>query len=290
MVLDGARALAVPSHFGQRMEVMPISEPELHWKSFTNDRQLWFEGYFALGKSEIKLLQATDKTTAHRLLQLFSALTSLNPQIFQKRGYAITTCLEFPRDWGLGSSSTLVASLAQWAGVNPFALSDQTFGGSAYDIACAQSDSPLLYERTADSENPKVKKVHFAPSFSEKLFFVHRNQKQNTRVAVAHYKKHNPSAKKQWIVRASKLTDRFITCSNLRDFEFLINEHEQLLGQVLGINPVKQQRFSDFPGAIKSLGAWGGDFMLATGGESAKNYFKQKGYTTILDYIDMVKG
>ena len=41
-------------------------------------------------------------------------------------------------------------------------------------------------------------------------------------------------------------------------------------------------------GTIKSLGAWGGDFVLATGDEEAQKYFKRKGYKTIIPFQDMI--
>ena len=46
------------------------------------------------------------------------------------------TRLEFPREWGLGTSSTLISNLADWAGADPYALLDKTIGGSGYDLAC----------------------------------------------------------------------------------------------------------------------------------------------------------
>jgi hypothetical protein len=46
--------------------------------------------------------------------------------------------------------------------------------------------------------------------------------------------------------------------------------------------------FSDFDGAVKSLGAWGGDFVLAISNEDPTTYFKSKGYETIIAYKDMI--
>jgi hypothetical protein len=46
--------------------------------------------------------------------------------------------------------------------------------------------------------------------------------------------------------------------------------------------------FNDYKGAIKSLGAWGGDFILVTGNEDSISYFKKKGYNTIIPYSKMV--
>jgi hypothetical protein len=54
--------------------------------------------------------------------------------------------------------------------------------------------------------------------------------------------------------------------------------------------PTVQQRFfSDFKGQTKSLGAWGGDFILATGDETTIDYFKLKGYHTVIPYTSMIK-
>jgi hypothetical protein len=47
--------------------------------------------------------------------------------------------------------------------------------------------------------------------------------------------------------------------------------------------------FSDFNGSIKSLGAWGGDFVLVASEENPMSYFKSKGFHTILSYTDLVK-
>ena len=52
--------------------------------------------------------------------------------------------------------------------------------------------------------------------------------------------------------------------------------------------PLKEALFSGYEGAIKSLGAWGGDFFLATGNAAAMDYFKSKGYTTVVGYSEMI--
>ena len=45
LVLDGAKALAIPTKFGQDLLVEPIQEPELIWASFTNTGDCWFEAF-----------------------------------------------------------------------------------------------------------------------------------------------------------------------------------------------------------------------------------------------------
>ena len=47
--------------------------------------------------------------------------------------------------------------------------------------------------------------------------------------------------------------------------------------------------FPDYKGSIKSLGAWGGDFILATGDKEDRNYFINKGLRSIIEFKDMIK-
>ena len=44
----------------------------------------------------------------------------------------------------------------------------------------------------------------------------------------------------------------------------------------------------DFNGTIKSLGAWGGDFILVISKENPSDYFVSKGYETALTYKDLI--
>ena len=86
----------------------------------------------------------------------------------------------------------------------------------------------------------------------------------------------------------NRITAEILKTEDISVFENLIEEHEFLLSEILVLPTVKQRLFADYPRSIKSLGAWGGDFILATGSETEKNYFKEKGYKTILDYQEMV--
>lgn len=291
LVIDGALALAIPCKFGQRLKVKSISPREIHWKSLDDRKNSWFEAKFEVDADrEIRLLEGSekDKGIAERLIQIFKILLTLNRDLFADGGYAFVSQLEFPRDWGLGSSSTLLVNLAHWAGVNPYELAERTFGGSGYDLACAENDFPICYQRTERLHEPLVVQADFNPPFKERLFFVHRNQKQNTRHVVAHYRKINPGEKEGWVQEATDLTKAFLACRDLSEFERLIASHERLLSKVLAIPPVKKSDFPDYPGALKSLGAWGGDFMMATGGKAEKEYFRKRGFATILEYDEMV--
>ena len=76
--------------------------------------------------------------------------------------------------------------------------------------------------------------------------------------------------------------------NTLTEFERLINEHESFISNILGVVPVKEKLFPDFHGAIKSLGAWGGDFILATGDKDTPGYFKNKGFKLVMTYREML--
>ena len=72
-------------------------------------------------------------------------------------------------------------------------------------------------------------------------------------------------------------------------FKDLLKEHESILSKILGIEPIQQRLFPDYNGQIKSLGAWGGDFILATGDNTTADYFRLKGYQTVIPYSSMIK-
>ena len=67
-----------------------------------------------------------------------------------------------------------------------------------------------------------------------------------------------------------------------------MRKHEAIIGGIIKQEPVQKQLFPDYFGDVKSLGAWGGDFVLATGTEDTPSYFKKKGFETVLSYKEMV--
>jgi hypothetical protein len=129
--------------------------------------------------------------------------------------------------------------------------------------------------------------VEFDPIFKEELFFVHLNQKQNSRDSIQHYRDQSKAELQNNISKISGLTSQFLTCESLKEFELLVEIHETIISKIINTPKVKSDLFQDFDGAIKSLGGWGGDFVLATGAEDAKNYFREKGYNTIIPFTEM---
>lgn len=291
-VLDGATSLAVPTTCGQDLIVEPIKEPQLIWQSYTNTGACWLEVIFDLPR--LRLVSADfeatkdggNDTLAENLRTILIETQKLNPAFLNsENGFLVKTNLTFPKYWGLGTSSTLINNLANWAKVNPYQLLENTFGGSGYDIACAQNNTPILYTRNAI--NPLVEKVAFNPIFKNQLYFVYLNKKQNSREGIKRYKTLKGTLTSE-IQQISKLSELFLASDNLKDFKELMLEHEQLVSKTIQLQSVQKELFSDYFGQTKSLGAWGGDFILATGNDDTPSYFKQKGFETVISYQDLI--
>ncbi|MCX2718082.1 GYDIA family GHMP kinase [Lentiprolixibacter aurantiacus] len=286
-VLDGALCLALPTKYGQHLQVTAIEDPLIEWTSKDHDNTVWLKEKIPLNH----LADVTKKTVSGMaakeiLIQVLGIARKLNPDFLSDpNGHRVETRLEFPREWGLGTSSTLINNIAQWAGVDPYVLSDKTFGGSGYDIACAQSNSPLLYQR--HNQTPRVERVNFRPPFFSSLFFVYLNRKQDSREAIKNYRNQSRGYG-QLVEQISSLSRAIVECSRLEEFESLLTQHESLISEALKTPTIKGRLFADYPRSIKSLGAWGGDFVLAVGKESDQDYFIKKGYRTIISYTDMI--
>ena len=110
----------------------------------------------------------------------------------------------------------------------------------------------------------------------------------DSRQAIAHYQLQPRKNLENAVEKASALTHRMITCSDLKEFQILLEIHENLISQVTGQQKVASRLFPDYSGTVKSLGGWGGDFLLATGSPEDQEYFRNKGYSTIIPYEEMI--
>lgn len=286
VVLDGALSLAVPTSYGQSLSVEAIDASNIIWNSLGDDGMSWFQNTFEYDTNgQLKHIQNDE--ISGKIVEILTAAQLLNPNFLNnKQGYRITTSLTFPRDWGLGTSSTLINNIAQWAQVDPYILLEKTFGGSGYDIACAQHDQPICYH--LQEGKPKVEIVEFNPSFKEHLYFVYLNRKQNSRDGILAYRTKHKKDLNAAILNINKITTQMLDCKSLEDFESLIVSHETIISKMIDLQPIKHTQFSDFNGQVKSLGAWGGDFIMATCKTNPTPYFKSKGFNTIIPYNDMV--
>lgn len=277
LVLKGAKAFSLPTSFGQKLLAEEITKNHIEWTSKNHKGEIWFRGVFSL---EGNLVETNNPDLSGHLEKLLKIALPGNVT----RGYSIITELEFPNDWGLGSSSTLTSLISQWTGYDRMKLHQKTSNGSGYDVANAQIDQGIVY--SLKGEIPSWSNVDFDPPFKEEIYFIHLNQKQKSDLEVHRF---NQSDKdfSEVIEKINSITQSVLQCNTLLDFENLLSQHENLLSKTLGFSKIKDTFFGDYPGAIKSLGAWGGDFILATR-KDALTYFPAKGFTTIVPYNELI--
>ena len=286
LILDGAKGLALPTKMGQNLIVESTNTETIQWKSYDADGSIWFEDFVTF--QEIKELNnPSSESVKATLIKILQVANAMNPDLLtNSNGFVITTQLSFPRNWGLGTSSTLINNIAQWFQIDAFELLNKSFGGSGYDIACAQNNTPITY--SIINGNPNVEQIAFEPEFAQYIYFVYLNEKRNSKSAIADYHFNKTAQLSQHIEAINVLTQACIVAKDLESFTSVIDQHEILLSTILKTETVKAVLFSDFDGAIKSLGAWGGDFVLVVSKENPSSYFIDKGYETVIAYDDMI--
>jgi mevalonate kinase len=288
LLMYGALSLALPLKLGQTMRVRYLNDNFglIHWHTYVQE-QLWFQA--TLGAENLEILNATDRQNADYIQNiLVHAARFAKDLVCGKQSKIIETYLDFSTEFGLGSSSTLISNIAYWINADPFIFFRSIFEGSGYDIACARSKGPILYQLIEGRyiETP----VSYQPSFCEALYFVYTGNKAHSISSVQQYKSNIEMHKKQSST-ISFITQSIINAASLEEFECLITEHENILSKILSEQTIKSYLFNDFPGAIKSLGAWGGDFIMAASKEgrtSVEEYFKTKGLTVLFGYPEIV--
>ena len=178
-----------------------------------------------------------------------------------------------------------MANLAKWAGIDAFELNKISLGGSGYDIAVAMEGTPILYQLKSDSRD--IKQVNFNPEFKDELIFVHLNQKQDSREGIKLYKSKLKS--NEIIGEFSDLTEKVLNCKNIDEFSDLMEIHEKKVSVFLGLKTVKETRFPDCPVFVKSLGAWGGDFVMTRKFQGYENFFHGHGFHAFFDWNEIIK-
>lgn len=268
------------------MRVSESTGSELIWQSHRPNGDTWFSAKFDL--LDFDVIKTTDEAMAKTLRQIFKAACRLNSDFLSKwKKYKVSTFLEFEQSWGLGSSSTLISCIADWADVNPYLLLFNTLGGSGYDIACARAEGPILYQ--LGEEELHIEHIDFKPCFKDNLYFIYLGEKQSSDVARKHYYEHRAQSNGT-LQHISEISTVVAEAEKIDTFEEALNEHEQIISKSLHLKTAKEERFADYWGTIKSLGAWGGDFVLATSDRSKEDtvaYFKSKGLDTVFSYSEL---
>ena len=177
-------------------------------------------------------------------------------------------------------------NIGQWLQVDAFILLKNSFGGSGYDIACAQNDCPIVYH--LEQGNPIIEKVPFSPKFTTNIHFVYLNKKQNSKTAITKYKRNGQNNLSQIITLNDQTTSEVLAAKTVQAFTEALEKHEKDMSSILEAPTIKDSLFPDFSGTIKSLGAWGGDFVMVISNENPTEYFTQKGYTTVIPYDEII--
>ncbi len=286
VVLDGARALALPTKFGQNLIIEESDNNLIHWKSLDYDGSIWFEETIPFSSIIEKKQNDNLQNIKNTLIEILHEAYKLNSNfITESKGYQIITELTFPKFWGLGTSSTLINNIAQWLEIDAYQLLKNSFGGSGYDLACAQNNTAIIYQLIEDK--PIIETIVFHPEFTNKIYFVYLNKKQSSKEAIASYIEKQGSIEKT-ISIINDITKKVSNATEAKEFAIALQKHEIEMSNVLELSTVQESLFEDFDGVIKSLGAWGGDFVLAISKENPSDYFKERGYTIIVPYSEMI--
>ena len=289
MVLHGSQALALPLKKGQSLRTKEKDNQRLFsWKAY-HEEDCWFRADF--NPATLGIVETTDQERAENLRKLLRASIETNP-LFQKELFEwdVETMLDFSPSWGLGSSSTLTALVADWADINPLDLHFMISEGSGYDVACAIAGQPIIYSLRDDG--PHFQPVPFDPPFADRLFFVWLGSKQPTASHLATMAgRFTPGYED--IAYFTGLTRGMLQAGELSEFRKYMEEHEARLSELIGLKRVSEILFPDLRGSVKSLGAWGGDFVMIASEQEPEalfNYLDQKGLTTRFRYNDLVYG
>ena len=285
LVLKGALSLALPLRFTQKLTVTEHEGiPSVRWKSMI-DTKLWFNTTLQL--SDFQIAETNIPQISETLVQILETAKFLNPNFLKNSiDYQVTTFMDFDPAWGIGSSSSLISNIAYWAECDPFELNNRIFNGSGYDIACARSDSPIIFNLS--EKQPEYRKSGFDPSYFRQIHFIYLNRKQNSKETIQ--KLDLSGVNVNALSAISEITLEMEQANDLETFMQLMTNHEEIISDIIHLKPVKSLYFNDFKGSIKSLGAWGGDYIMAASAESeayVRDYFNSKNLNTIFRFDEI---
>ena len=282
LVLNGAEALALPLSCGQSLNYKETTNNLIKWNSYDLKNNIWYSAI--IDKNNLKVIESSDHNISKRLHGILKSIRNYNPEFLTRNGYEIKTKLNFDKNWGLGSSSTLISNLSKLANVDPYVILNETFGGSGYDIACSDLKQPIIY--SLKNGKRVIRKVKFNPGFRDNLYFVYLNKKQDSGKEIISYRNLNISDSD--IDKVTSISKQIIKTKSQQEFNLLLDSHEKILSTILKRDTIKKELFSDFEGSIKNLGAWGGDFILVSGSSNPSSYFINKGFNVVLNFNEMI--
>jgi len=282
-IMHGAVGLAIPLKYGQKLMVKNApkiaQKAKIFWKAIDKHNDVWFS--CTLQIKGLALIEFTNQQKAETIKVLFQHCSK--SYFDENRDYYFETVLEFDVAWGWGTSSTLVSLIAQAFKANPYELYKTTFKGSGYDLACATANQPILYHLI--NGNAVIHNVDFNPSFKKNIYFVYLGQKQNSLGAIQNL----PVPTASFIAEINSFTEQMLVLqNNEKQFCDVLEKHEITMSQYLGQPTVKQRLFKDLDLTFKSLGAWGGDFVMVVGAVNEIEKIKRLGYATLFSWDEIV--
>ena len=268
-VTIGVEALALPVSLGQWMYVWEFDSPgggdRLIWEAKEKDGSTWLNESFAL---PLETMEAeTEKSSERdRSREVLHSMLSMVAEGFWKTGksYRIETQLEFDRSSGLGSSSTMVANFARFAGLDAQKVQQKVLGGSGYDVAVAELGKGLVFWKNAEVANWDAWKLSADLTSKWKIVFL--GKKQNSRNALADVKgKLMEIEKDDFLMHQLQQVCAAVKMANqVPMVEAGLEMWQAILAMSLGLEtPYQHFKFQPTKGGLcKWLGAWGGDMLL----------------------------
>ena len=283
-VLHGTNAICLPLKTGQKLEIENNITGQIHWR-WSFEQNILADITLESGSLEIKEIKSGNAQWA---IDLILYIRQQNPAFLKNKGCSLHFINLFPPEWGLGSSSATISSLCRFADVNPFLVNEKLMGGSGADIACTTAKKWFLYRRSIPA--PEIWQIPTEYTFPENTFFIYSGQKQETAGHLKNIARSENKANDAIWSEVNKFILRFLAASTLPEAFKIIHEHELLIAGQIQKQPIGNL-FPDFPGKIKSLGAWGGDFFMALSQQPSdfvRNYFSIKGYDKVFLWEDFV--
>jgi mevalonate kinase len=272
-VLDGAPSIALTLSFGQTLTVVPSDH--FQWRCYDMEGQCWFD------------FESVSMNKEKQLIEELIEKIGLNT----KASYRFT--IDFDRRWGLGTSSTFLGLISDFTNSNPYELNQYFFKGSGYDIACCFEHQPIIYQVDPNLEIPKVTQTIIPDHIKNCLYFIYTGQKQNSKQAIENYRLRDID---QDQIRQSieDINAQLLAPSTSSDLWIeQLTEHENLISASLNIPKISETLMKDIPYFTKSLGAWGGDFVMCVteqNEDQVKKTFESKGFKTFFNFNELILG
>ncbi len=265
LALYGLETFAFPVKYGQKLTVWESESEgsELKWSSINYLGDTWFTAEIDTGSV---LEKTTDNATVSgRICELIQTARDLNPKFLLKGKYRVEIELEFDQAFGLGTSSTLVSLIAQWANVDALVLQEKVFGGSGYDAAVSRVQKPLIYWKS-DKNKPNWALWQMDSELSKNWFLCFPGVKVNSRRSLKEVKEKLEliSTDSFMMAQLDNILQQIKSSDTADAMELSLEIWQAFIAQSLGLKTAYQNlKIDQIKGGLcKYLGAWGGDVIL----------------------------